>query len=85
MARGLLSTRVPKVVTGGLRAIRGDLSQAEFSAVDAAVRYYEGNATHAEYVAAREHLRLLRMATDFERRQAVRNLWRKRPKDPLPH
>lgn len=61
------------------KPIRGDLPRAEFDAMDATVRYYDGLASYAEFSAATEHLKLLRLATDFERRQAVRNLWRRRP------
>ena len=75
----LLSAGVRKIDPPGPKPIRGDLNRAEFDAMDATVRYYDGLASYAEFSAATEHLKLLRLATDFERRQAVRNLWRRRP------
>src|SRR5262249_46972609 len=67
LAHVLLSAGVRKIDPPGPKPIRGDLNRAEFDAMDATVRYYDGLASYAEFSAATEHLKLLRLATDFER------------------
>jgi hypothetical protein len=54
-------------------AARRSLERAEFDAIDAAVRYYDGSASTAEFVVALERFRELAATMERELREGAIN------------
>lgn len=57
-----------------MRPVRGDLQRAEFEAICATVRYYDGRGSRAAMEEADRRVKMLRIVAEHERRQAAGRL-----------